>query len=267
MENKEMQVYDEVKLRVKRSRDFFREKGIGDFDYYQITEDQYQSLKNGLISLSQQFINENLNSKLNPDLNGLLKHLDCMNEVFQWLWNFPQFKEILPEQSRDNFNFIRFLVLAHDLERFIFNGPFPITYIDQVGDALNAKVFFPDFYFDKYLHSIDYITGRKQIPNTQDNPLPFIFKVVDSLAKPGRDPEKFLSSEYDQWLEKQVQMKRFPIRVRQYDGQFKDLQAEDYREKDLNLINTGLDIMTKITGLARDDIFAKIREINFQPRT
>ncbi|GIW64589.1 MAG: hypothetical protein KatS3mg092_0522 [Patescibacteria group bacterium] len=263
MENKEMQVYDEVRLRVKRSRDFFREKGIGDFDYYQITEDQYQSLKNGLISLSQQFINENPNSKLNPDLNGLLKHLDCMNEVFQWLWNFPQFKEILPEQSRDNFNFIRFLVLAHDLERFIFNGPLPINYIDQVGDALNERRFFPNFPFSDFLHSIDYITGRKKPPSPDEKPLVYIFKTVDTLAKLQRDPEKFMNEEYNNWLERQIQLGRFPIKIKRYDGVFANISADEYRQRDLDFVNFGLDQIEKVTGMSRSDIFAKIKEIKF----
>ncbi|GAB4219646.1 MAG: hypothetical protein Fur009_6780 [Candidatus Microgenomates bacterium] len=255
--------YNEVRQRIKLFESLISEGHFSLVNPFNLEDNQFENLKELIIENSRQLTEQYPSSSLNPDLDGLLKHLNKMEGFFSWLFQFDKFKQLLPEKERENFNFIRFLVLIHDLERFIFNGPFPINYIDQVGDALNERRFFPNFPFLEFLHSIDYITERKKPPSPDENPLIYIFKAVDSLAKPGRDPNKFFGEEYDQWLQRQVNMGRFPIKIRRYDGVFADISAEQYRFNDLNFIDIGLKKLIELTGLNRDDIFAKIKEINF----
>ncbi|MCS6956313.1 MAG: hypothetical protein NZM02_00495 [Patescibacteria group bacterium] len=254
--------YNEARLRIKKARDFFEKENIS-INPFTLSNKQFEDLREKVFDFSKNLAGEFSQSSLNPNIDGLEKHLLTMEEVFSWLFEFDEFKNLLPIQARDNFNFLRFLVLAHDFERFIFNGPFPLNYIDQVGDALNERVFFPGFDFSPFLHRMDYITGRKKAPSSDDFPLVYIFKAVDSLAKPGRDPKLFLEREYDQWLEQQIQRKRFPIRIRNFEGKIIEVLADEYREKDIAMIRQGVDIISRITNLSSYQVFDKIREVNF----
>lgn len=262
MEKRENPPYNALKDRVKEFQEFFSSRKQN-FDPFQITQDEFESLKGKIITKSQTLITSEPDSPLNPDLEGLKKHLVCMEKVFSWLFSYDSFRKLLPKEARNNFNFLRFLILTHDLERFFFNGSLPINYVDQVGDALVAKEAFSSFPFDNFLHSIDYITERKKAPEPEINPLPYIFKTVDSLAKPSRDPEKFLNSDYDQWLERQISMGKFPIRIKKYNGQLVEVSSEEYKQRDIGMINTGIEILASKVGIDRQTFFSKIREINF----
>jgi hypothetical protein len=187
-------------------------------------------------------------SLLNPNLDGeqgLLAHIDRMTELLGKLWQYEKFRKLFPEGT--SFSFLKFLALVHDYSRFIFNGPFPLVYVDWVGDALVEKRFFPGIPFEKYLHSIRDVTGEKNPPDERTTPLPYIFKALDSLGKPGRDPEKFLNYDYDKWLQKQIELGRFPIRVRK-DGKIVEISANEYKENDIGMIRKGLRLIEEIVG-------------------
>jgi len=241
--------YDEVRERI---RDFWGVFGEKNFkipkDYWRIGEKDYQEIRDFTINQSRRLAEKYPSSLLNPNLDGeqgLLAHIDRMTELLGKLWHYEEFRNLFPEGT--SFSFLKFLALVHDYSRFIFNGPFPLVYVDWVGDALVEKRFFPGIPFEKYLHSIRYITGEKNPPDEKTTPLPYIFKALDSLGKPGRDSEKFLSYDYYKWLQKQIELGRFPIRVRK-DGKIVEISAQDYKENDIGMIRKGLRLIEEIVG-------------------
>ncbi|MGB9883524.1 MAG: hypothetical protein ACPLRN_03370 [Microgenomates group bacterium] len=251
--------YDEVRSRIK---DFYNSFQAQNFvfpeKYWQMDEGLYQKIKEFSIHESRKLSDQYKNSLLSPILDGdqgLIAHIDCMTSIFEKLWEFDNFRKLFPEGT--TFSFVKFLVLAHDYSRFIFNGHFPITYVDWVGDALNERRFFPEVNFDPYLHSIRYITGEKDMPDPGKYPLIYIFKAVDSLGKRGRNPEDFFGPSYDQWLQKQIESGRFPIRVRK-DGKIIEISAQEYKKNDQFMIKKGLEIINKITGVSFEEILKSI---------
>jgi len=252
--------YDEVRERVKIFSNSFNEAGFKlQEDYWQMRDEDYKNIRDFTLSKSKELVESNPHSLLNPTLDGnqgLIAHIDRMTELLAKLWQYDKFRRLFPDGT--DFAFLKFLALVHDYSRFIFNGPFPLTYVDWVGDALVEKRFFPNIPFEKYLHSIRYITGEKEPPDQKKTPLPYIFKALDSLGKPGRDPEKFLNQDYDQWLQKQIKLGRFPIKVRK-DGKIVEVEAEEYKERDIGMIKEGLNLIEEIVGGESGKFF----ELNF----
>ena len=241
--------YNEVKERVRIFSEGFEDTGFKlPENYCQMTDEEYDKIRDFTLSKSKELAKTYPDSSLNPNLDGeqgLIAHIDWMTKLLERLWQYDKFRSLFPKGT--NFAFLKFLALVHDYSRFIFNGPFPLTYVDWVGDALVERRFFPGIPFDRYLHSIRYITGEKEPPDPQENPLPYIFKALDSLGKPGRDPEKFLNEDYDQWLKRQVELGRFPIKVRRH-GKIVKVTALEYKERDIGMIREGLRVIEDIVG-------------------
>lgn len=155
---------------------------------------------------------------LNPD-HRFATHIEIMTEYYKKLWESPTFREMANGHS---FEFFAACVIMHDYGRNIFNGPFPLTYIDGVSDGILNKNF-PTFPRD-YMHTIGWITGVKPMPN-EDSPISdkfaLMLKAIDTLGKIDAstghlmDPETFFAEDgaYNRWVALQVKNERIPFDV------------------------------------------------------
>ena len=200
-------------------------------------------------------------TNLNVDIDKLMRHIKLMQVDLGILWESAGFRNCFPPET--TVFLLRSLALFHDFNRFIFNGPLPLQYGDNVGSKIVNR-FFQSAPFD-YLHSINWMTGEKNPPNVQIYPVPYIFKALDTLGEVDRNPETFFSpgGGYDQWLVHQVEKGRFPIYIPRYtqrkgrrvsDG-YKIVEALSYAARDKEFTLVGASLIKNITGQS----FASLR--------
>lgn len=220
-------------------------------------------VKNYLLNV---FNKTNFNDGFSVSIESLINHLEIMDKYFEVLMGYPNFsdlvKKIFPQKSEA---FLSLLVWLHDYSRFIFNGPFSLTYGDWVSSALLKKKFlrkiFPnnDQIVEKLLncfHSIDWITGKSPLPEdnnqlSDEQKLGLILKTIDTLAKKEsdgrlRDPNVFFAENgsYYSWLRFQEEKNRFPLKIKP--NQFID--AITYAQNDIALTQRGIALIENLTG-------------------
>lgn len=203
----------------------------------------------------------------------LFDHLEVMRIYFEVLMSYPSFADLVkknfPEKTED---FLNLLIYLHDFSRFIFSGPFPLTYGDWVSEGLLRKIVLRNMFPNnpeivekilRCLHSIDWIIGKKNLPEnnndlSDEQKLGLILKAIDTLGKREengrlRDPDEFFSQNggYFKWLRFQIEERRFPLKI----GPNQFIDAEAYAERDIALTQRGIYLIEKLTG----ESFAAIR--------
>lgn len=232
-------------------------------NWFAISPAQNQQLQDYIQQVYVASHNKN-EAGLNPKEKATLdKHLQVMHAYYDVLWQYPGFKEYFEKQGI-NREFFTALVNIHDFSRYIFNGSYPLRYTDCVSDGLIGKLFptFPK----QHLHSIGWLTGEEPAPSSTivDSLTPveqvsgLVLKAIDTLGKIEpegnlRNPTDFFAKGkgYDKWLEYQKQMGRFPFPVLlpSPTGRVRHLvTADEYAEKDKELTELGLKMLTKLTG-------------------
>jgi hypothetical protein len=212
-----------------------------------------------------------------------ITHLNVMKSYIEALVKIPDFKNFLSEQNITP-EFLMALVLLHDYGRVVFNGPFSLTYVDSVSDAVLREVI-PSFP-TRYLHSMKWITGEVVLPENDDEltteqKIGLVLKALDTLGKLDAnasdqliDPETFFSEEgaHRRWSNAQLDNVRFPFKVFKYtrailEGESEegkseskrrtriDVEAEAYTTRDRELTLRGIKMTEKLIGIP----FAELR--------
>ena len=165
------------------------------------------------------------------------------------------------------------LVLLHDYGRFVFNGPFPLLYVDGVSDGI-LRINFPDFPRD-FLHSIKWITSEESAPDIEDGqilPLSAIsvsqqiglmLKTIDTVGKLDSNGalirlEEFFTETgmYKKWVAMQVENDRLPFHTR---GN-RVVTTEQYALNDQRLTESGARLFKEITGMRFNVLQDKVQD-------
>lgn len=206
-------------------------------------------------------------------VEGLLDHCLVMEGYFRALLRYKGFSDFVMSvagvATKDEASkFIQVLVYTHDFGRFFFHGgSLPLTENDHRSSQLLDQTL-PQIFSDQQLankvkqslHSIDWITGEQPLPDndkqlTDEQKIGLILKAVDTLGKMSlnqhrdfelRHPEIFFGGDdgYHQWLQYQIENKRFPLSV---NG--REITAEEYAKKDIQLTMRGISIMSDVCGI------------------
>lgn len=223
--------------------------------------------------LTRIFLNSSEIGSFSSNKESLFNHLEVMRVYFEVLMSYSTFadlvKKIFPEKTEE---FLNLLIYLHDFSRFIFSGPFPLTYGDWVSEGLLRKIVLRNMFPNnpeivekilRCLHSIDWIIGKKNLPENNDDlsdeqKLGLILKAIDTLGKREengrlRDPDEFFSQNggYFKWLMLQIENRRFPLKI----GPNQFIDAEAYAERDIALTQRGIYLIEELT----DESFAAIR--------
>jgi hypothetical protein len=235
--------------------------------YMQAVRKHTSSIPEGISQEDKQLMNAN---------SALDLHVDIVSCYLQKLPQCPAFQQQYPTINQ---NFMKALAYMHDFSRNIFNGPFPLTYVDQVSDGLTRTVFptFPK----EYMHTIDWMTGRKNPPQMQyksPDQVAIMLKALDTLGKidqNGRllDPDDFFAENgpYEKWKQRQIDLKRFPLKIvhrsdslREQNYPRIDVDIETYVERDKYLTYLGVGLLEEFTGKTFGELRDEVQE-DMQP--
>jgi hypothetical protein len=229
------------------------------FDKYQMKD--YLKEVAGRCNLNEQYV------------EGLLDHCLVMEGYFRALLRYKGVSDFVKgvagvATEDEAGKFLEILVYLHDFGRFFFHGgSLPLTENDHLSSQLLDQAL-PQIFSDQQLankvkqslHSIDWITGEQPLPDddkqlTAEQKMGLILKAVDTLGKMSlnqrgdfelRHPEIFFGGDdgYHQWLQYQIENKRFPLSV---NG--REITAEEYAKKDIQLTMRGIGIMSDVCGI------------------
>ncbi len=247
-----------------------RELPSSESDWKSLTRTQLHAMESYMVGLQQEMNQvgpEDLKETLNAN-SAFQTHLVVMREYWAVCNEQPTFAKFIQE-SEINTAFLDALVFAHDFGRFVFNGPLPLLFIDNVSEGL-LKHHFPQFP-RQYLHSIKWITGEKRMPGKHALPaekIALMLKAIDTLGKFDAtntllDPQNFFAPDglHAGWIKKQVENGRLPFTIRgqrQGDGVVRPVlvTAETYASNDRAVTMRGIEVLESITQVP----FAQIRE-------
>lgn len=242
--------------------------------WFQISDEELDALWRYL-KLTRNRLSRVGNPHVFRELNAnrsFFKHLQVMNTYIDTLCDIPQFAAFLNANGITK-NFLHALVMMHDYGRFIFNGPFPLLYVDGVSDGI-LKANFPTFPRN-FMHSIKWITNSETAPDLEDGQHKLIYKLslneqiglllktIDTLGKYGTDGhvlkiEEFFAvgGKYQQWIAIQKTNRRLPF----YTDGHTLIQADTYAENDERLTRSGADVITQLTGVPFQDITQSVSD-------
>lgn len=245
-------------------------------EWFQITPAEVKDLKKYVEQVYQTTKNQNSVGLNDEEKKTLDQHLEIMNQYFQVLWQYPDFRNYFNKHGISQ-EFHAALVQLHDFSRYLFNGQFPLRYTDCVSDGLVGRLF-PEFP-RAFLHSIAWLTGEKEPPNVEilenlpQNPAQvcgLVLKAVDTLGKiePDRklrNPSDFFAPNngYGRWLSDQEAKGRFPfpVLIPSPNGRIRrEVKAADYAQKDQWLTNLGIKAIEQLTGGSFAQIQKQVQE-------
>ncbi|MBI2051387.1 hypothetical protein HYT33_01360 [Candidatus Roizmanbacteria bacterium] len=208
-------------------------------DWHHMSDRKYQALTQFLEDVYRETSSIGPANQSVADFESLATHIRMMQNNVLEVWKKEPFRALFPKGT--NRNFIKSMCDIHDFSKLWLDGSFDLRYVDFVSEETIATLF--PTCPTQYLHTIRWMTGEEESPDLFENPIPYVFKALDTISKPGRDPDMMFNpgEAHDGWLRRQKESGRFPL-VFNYGGHVKVVTAEEYAERDKRFTLIGLEL-------------------------
>lgn len=174
----------------------------------------------------------------------LIMHMQMMEAILRTYRKESRLLSLYPPGT--TFDFVKTTILWHEFGRWcgVHRDPTSLLGMDQKSARL-VQDFFPNAPTAHFLHHTEHVLRLEPMPDPRHNAIPLLMKAVDTLGKPGRDPQKFFHQQggHAAWVAVQKANGLFPITVSQrlsgamYSSRM--ITAEEYARNDCAMTVAG----------------------------